>query len=54
MAKKTKTEVDYSKGMPKSHCSLCVHYLGKGVCELVAGKINPAYWCKLFKKKRSA
>lgn len=52
--KKTKREVDYSRGMKKSHCAICVHYQSPGACELVAGRIDPSYWCKLFKRKAGA
>jgi hypothetical protein len=56
--KKSKKEVDYSKGMKSSHCgplSLydkgdCRHYITGGACKLVSGKIDKKYWCKLFEK----
>lgn len=48
--KRSKESVDYGKGHKDSHCSICRHYTS-GSCELVAGKIDPSYWCKLFKKK---
>lgn len=53
MAKKTKEEVDYSKGMPQSHCGICRHFREPSSCTLVAGKINPEYWCKLFEKNKA-
>lgn len=50
--KRTKVSVDYSPGHPFSRCGLCVHYDGHGGCALVAGTIDPAYWCKLFSRRR--
>jgi hypothetical protein len=57
-AKKSKSSVDYSKGMTSSHCGICTHYIKgshglQGMCELVAGNIDPAYWCKLFERKQA-
>jgi hypothetical protein len=46
--KKYKDEVDYSKGKPNAHCSLCKHYYDHE-CDLVQGYIQPQMWCKLFK-----
>jgi hypothetical protein len=62
--KKNKNEVEYGPGMKKSHCGpwavddpdYCQHFIAgqrlyqPGECELVAGSIRPAMWCKLFKK----
>jgi hypothetical protein len=63
--KKSKSEVDYSKGMKSSHCGplslydkgFCRHFAGGkswlhglGTCELVSGSIDKEYWCKLFEK----
>jgi hypothetical protein len=45
--KRSKESVDYSKGMPQSHCGICKHY-SPGSCELVEGEIDPSYWCELF------
>jgi hypothetical protein len=62
MAKRAKTEVDYSRGMPSEHCGLlspndhnaCKHFRLKGLetgdCELVEGQINRNYWCKLWER----
>lgn len=47
--KKPKDKVDYSKGMPKSHCGICKYYHDHK-CDLVAGRIEPHMWCKLFAK----
>jgi len=51
MAKLTKVEVHYSRGMAKSHCGICKHYDGNYGCEVVAGHIEPDMWCDHFKKK---
>ncbi len=45
-----KDEVDYSLGYKPAHCGICEHYLTSGHCRIVAGKIDPKYWCKKFKK----
>ena len=64
MTKKTKEEVDYSKGHKDSHCGkvfpddkgYCRHYSDEshevGSCELVRGIIVPVYWCKLWQKAK--
>jgi hypothetical protein len=50
--KKPKVQVDYSKGMRTAHCGICIHFQkNRERCELVLGKIDPAYWCKLFSKR---
>lgn len=46
--KRSHESVDYSEGMPKSHCGICQHYLSPGACELVESPIDPEYWCELF------
>lgn len=56
--KKTKEEVDYSRGMKSAHCSICKHFFRTlqrnqfGSCELVKGTINVGMWCKLYAAKR--
>ena len=64
MAKLTKKETNYSRGMIHSHCGkvfsndtgYCQHYRGhtgvltQGACEIVEGPISPVYWCNRFKK----
>lgn len=59
-AKDTKNEVDYGRGMLRSHCGptfkddkfYCKHfipgarYIGK--CEKVEGDIEPIMWCELY------
>jgi hypothetical protein len=54
--KKTKKEVDYSKGMAKAHCSICANYIFykhmMAKCEVVNGSVEPDMWCKLFEKKK--
>jgi hypothetical protein len=48
--KKTKKEVDYSKGMRKSRCGVCKYFIpDDGECEKVKGSISEDMWCKLFK-----
>lgn len=34
------------------HCSGCKHFLGRGVCEIVAGLIAPEDWCDKFRRKQ--
>jgi hypothetical protein len=56
--KKSKSEVDYSEGMAKSHCGPvsrwsngeCEHFQTPNGCALVRGWIDPKYWCKLWEK----
>jgi hypothetical protein len=43
--------------MATSRCKNCVHFYrgvqGKlGSCELVAGSIDPEYWCKKFRRSK--
>lgn len=51
MNKLTKDQVDYSRGKPNAHCSICVHWLGAGMCEIVSGPIAPEMWCEKFKRR---
>ena len=53
MAKRAKESVDYSAGKPHAHCGLCKHFERPDACELVAGKIDPKMWCKLFAARKS-
>lgn len=55
-----KKDVDYSKGMPSSHCGPvhgwphkgeCEHFIHPYGCEKVKGYIEPKYWCKLWASK---
>lgn len=46
----SKKSVDYSKGMPSAHCSICRFY-DNGTCAKVRGYIKPDFWCRLFSKK---
>lgn len=54
--KRAKSEVNYSLG--GEHCHACVNFINEnektemGECKLVAGPINPHYWCELFKRMR--
>lgn len=63
MAKQSKQEANYSRGMLNSHCGkvfpndhgYCQHFIARkngeaGTCEVVEGEIQPLYWCKNFKK----
>lgn len=44
----TKAEVDYSLGKGSDRCKNCEHFIDGGHCALVAGTIDPEYWCKKF------
>jgi hypothetical protein len=61
--KVSKASVNYSKGMPRSHCGqqrmddtyYCKHFIMKGInferdgeCQVVQGSISPRYWCKRY------
>lgn len=46
--KLTKSSVDYSMGMGKTRCRNCAHFQKPHGCALVAGKIDPGYWCQKF------
>ena len=48
-SKVSKKSVNYSKGMPKAHCSICTHWR-HGKCTEVQGKIWHSMWCELFKR----
>lgn len=50
-AKLSKQEVDYSIGKGESRCKNCAHFEAPNACELVAGVIDPDYWCKRFSLK---
>jgi hypothetical protein len=64
--KKSKEEVEYSKGHLHSHCGpvfhddrfSCRHFQGRatrmGGCEIVAGEIDPEYWCTEYQKAKVA
>jgi hypothetical protein len=48
----SKTEADYGEATMKStRCGNCIYYLSGGMCQRVIGRINPGYWCKLWRKK---
>ena len=70
MTKKlSKDEVDYSPGMPRSHCGpmlesdryYCQHFSSQfrgkpykqGICTVVAGPIRNDYWCKKYERNKS-
>ena len=60
--KHTKEEVNFGKGMARSHCgklwrddhNYCKHFIGakesttSGACEVVQGSIERVKWCELF------
>jgi len=64
MTKKTKDEVKYSKGHLHSHCGpvfhddrwFCKHFLSRatrmGACQVVAGAIDPEFWCTEYQKAK--
>ena len=45
-----KSEVDYSYGKPHAHCAMCEHFLRPHSCQIVAGTIDPEWWCNRFKR----
>lgn len=50
--KVAKNSVNYSLGMTKSHCGICVYFYPKdNSCSKIRGDIKSDMWCKLFKKK---
>ena len=51
-AKVDKESVDYSKGMGRTRCRDCKHFMAPTHCERVKGIIDPLYWCKLFRKRK--
>lgn len=48
--KRAKADVNYSKGMPTSHCGICRYYHDHR-CDRVVGSIDPTMWCRLFKRR---
>jgi hypothetical protein len=48
--KLAKPAVDYSGDMRYAHCGICAHYEVSRRCEIVAGEIDPAMWCKRFNR----
>ena len=50
--KRTQASVNYSKGTRAEHCGICRHFQPPHACELVAGHIVPAWWCRLFHKAK--
>ena len=62
--KANKEDVNYSRGMPRSHCGpmfngdtgYCEHFIANkrsgifGGCELVKGEIKNSFWCQKWKK----
>lgn len=56
----SKESANYSPGMEDRRCRNCTYFISafqgqpykQGACKLVAGKIDPEYWCKHFRRKR--
>lgn len=48
---KSKMSVNYSRGMNNDRCKNCINFRTPAQCIKVWGKIDPEYWCELFKKK---
>lgn len=53
-SKVSKESVDYSLGKKESHCGICAHFEEPNSCEIVEGKIDPAFWCKRFLASQTA
>lgn len=51
--KHTMAEAGYKHGTKAEHCGICVHYVHPHVCELVAGNIFPAMWCRYYEKREA-
>lgn len=49
---RTKSSVEYSRGMGKTRCKNCTNFRAPDSCSKVIGKIDPEYWCELFRAKR--
>ena len=47
-AKLSKDAVNYSPGEDDDRCSNCKHFQSPSSCALVAGSIDPDYWCEKF------
>ena len=50
--KKSKQQVDYSKGMRARRCNNCVNFRPPHACTKVEGNIDPEMWCELFERKK--
>jgi hypothetical protein len=52
--KLSKAEVDYGPAKGDDRCGGCKHFevLAPRHCEIVAGKIEPSYWCEKFEAKK--
>lgn len=57
VTKRTKREVDYSRGHPPDgdYCEVCRHYQPSAgeapLCECVLGTVKWDFWCRLFKRQ---
>lgn len=49
--RQSKSSVGYGRGMADAHCGICRHYLARGACTLVVGRITRTSWCKLFARE---
>jgi len=57
--KVSKAEVDYSEGLPNSHCGpvskwpsgVCANFYQPSGCRLVRGVIKHEMWCKLWEAR---
>src|SRR6185437_13123260 len=52
-AKVEKSSVDYSAGKGSDRCKNSVHFEKPDACEIVAGAIDPEYWCERFQMNRA-
>lgn len=52
-AKLDKADVRYSPAKDEDRCRNCVHFEVPSRCEIVAGDIDPDYWCERFEAKRA-
>lgn len=47
--KMSKESAGYKHGTKDEHCGICEHY-SRHECEIVAGRIFPAMWCRYFER----
>src|SRR6185437_1458528 len=48
--KLAKADVNYSEGNGEDRCGNCQHFEAPAACALVAGEIDPTYWCENFER----
>lgn len=51
--KLAKADEQYSRGTKEAHCALCRGYAAHE-CQIIAGRIFPAMWCRNFDKRAQA